>query len=172
MLNMDILPLSFIVYDRTSRSEQDKIMLTFYLFILDLMFAFGLFISSVLIIIFFPSAETVCPSYGNDGSADRNSCFDQCSPEKDQCKSNTKCCFFLTHPCGHRCIIPKDDKPKFGKCPPPHCNQMDLLWSVCDIRLCDVDDDCPNDQKCCSNSCNTRMCLTPQQSRRKRRFFF
>ena len=103
---------------------------------------------------------------------DRNSCFDQCSPDNDQCKSNKKCCFFLTHPCGHRCLVPKDNKPKSGECPPPHCNQMDLLWSVCDIRLCDVDDDCPYDQKCCSNTCNTRICLTPRQSIRKKRLFF
>ena len=137
------------------------------------MFVLQYSIFLLLVFIFFTYSEKVCPSYGIDGTTDRNSCFDQCSPADDQCKSNTKCCFFLTHPCGYRCLVPKDDKPKHGKCPPPHCNQMDLLWSVCDIRLCDVDDDCPYDQKCCSNTCNTRICLTPtRQSIRKKRFFF
>ncbi len=128
----------------------------------------------LLLLLRFISTEKVCPSYGNMGSENRysSSCFDQCSSDNDQCESNTKCCFFLTHPCGHRCIVPKDDQHKPGVCPSPNCNQIDILWSMCDIRLCDVDNDCPDKQKCCSNKCNTRICLTPIPTRKKRLFVF
>jgi hypothetical protein len=135
------------------------------------MFSFQFFIFLLLIYILFTSTEKVCPSYGNVGFEDRYSCFDQCSPDNDQCEFNKKCCFFLTYPCGHRCIVPKDDKPKSGECPLPNCNQIDVLWSMCHMRLCDVDNDCPDNQKCCSNTCYTRMCLTPTLIRRKRLFF-
>jgi len=135
------------------------------------MFVFKSFIFLLSILILSTFAEKVCPSYGKVGFQDRYSCFDQCSPDNDQCEFNQKCCFFLTYPCGHRCIIPKDNKPKFGECPPPHCNQVDILWSMCDIRLCDVDNDCPNNEKCCSNKCNTRICLTPKLTRKKRLLF-
>jgi hypothetical protein len=140
-------------------------------FRLELMFSIQCLI--ILLLIIFISTEKVCPSYGNMGSEDRySSCFDQCSPDNDQCESNKKCCFFLTHPCGHRCIIPKDNRSKSGICPSPNCNQIDILWSVCDIRLCDVDNDCPDKQKCCSNKCNTRICLTPISTRKKCLFVF
>lgn len=126
-----------------------------------------LLLSFILLI----STEKVCPLYGNDGLKDRSSCFDQCSPDNDQCESNKKCCFFLTYPCGHRCIIPKDNQQKSGECPLPACNQIDVLWSMCDMRLCDVDNDCPNNQKCCTNTCNTRMCVKPKLIRKKRLLF-
>jgi hypothetical protein len=135
-----------------------------------LFFQFSIFLL-LSILILLTSSKKVCPSYGNVGVENRYSCFDQCSPDYDQCESNRKCCFFLTHPCGHRCIVPKDNTPKSGECPATNSNQIGVLWSVCDIRLCDVDNDCPENEKCCSNTCNTRMCLTPKTTRKKRLFF-
>jgi hypothetical protein len=134
----------------------------------DRMVSFQVFIFLLVIFIFSIDTKKVCPSYGYMGFEDGKFCFDQCSPDNDQCESNTKCCFFLTHPCGHRCIVPKDNISKFGECPSPNSNQIDILWNMCDIRLCDVDNDCQDDQKCCLNKCNTRMCVTPTQSRMKR----
>jgi hypothetical protein len=135
------------------------------------MLSFEVFSFLLLISILFTYAEKVCPSYGNAGFQDLYSCFDQCSPDDDQCGLNKKCCFFLTHPCGHRCIIPKDNTVKSGECPSPNYNLINILWITCDIRLCDVDNDCPDDEKCCSNKCNTRLCLTPEKSKRKKRLF-
>lgn len=143
------------------------------LFRLPVSMMFHLYWFILFFFIYLISSEKVCPSYGNTGHADRHSCFDQCSPDAtDQCESNKKCCFFLTSPCGYRCIVPKDDQPKSGRCPSPDCKQIEILWSMCDIRLCDVDNDCPANQKCCSNRCNARMCLTPITSRRKRSWAF
>ena len=119
------------------------------------------------------SSEKVCPSYGNTDYVDRHSCFDQCSPDIiDQCESNKMCCFVLTSPCGHRCIVPKNNQAKFGRCPSPDHNQIEILWSMCDVHLCDVDHDCPSNQKCCSNRCHARICLPPITTRRKRSFGF
>lgn len=113
----------------------------------------------------------VCPSYGNAGNDDQENCFDQCQPDHDQCEMNTKCCFFRTKPCGYRCIIPKDNREKSGLCPSADSYQIDILWSMCDVRLCDVDDDCPDNEKCCTNTCQTKMCLRPTKQTRKKRSF-
>lgn len=116
--------------------------------------------------------EKVCPLYGDVGNEYeyREDCFDQCQPDDDKCGINKKCCFFRSNPCGYRCIIPKDNREKSGFCPSADSFQINILWSMCDIRLCDVDNDCPADEKCCTNICRAKMCLKPNLSRKKRSF--
>ena len=104
--------------------------------------------------------DNVCPGYGFIRPPEN--CNSTCSPEKDECPLDKKCCFRIEQPCGFHCIVPKLNEQKPGKCPATSSALDNLEWSLCDGRQCDVDNDCKNTEKCCQNLCGSLICIAPQ----------
>jgi len=112
----------------------------------------------LLLIISLTNARKICPSHGFVPQP-RN-CKSTCSQIDDQCPIDTKCCYHIGQPCGFHCIIPKNNIKKSGQCPTLQTDNPS--WFLCDAFFCDVDNDCQGLEKCCSNSCGSKICLTPQ----------
>ena len=106
-------------------------------------------------------ANMVCP-YANAFWHPPQTCVNECSPDKNTCEIGKKCCYTPVSPCGLRCVVAKNDKPKKGKCPPTGSTQKDLNWILCDAHLCDVDGDCRSRKRCCQNKCGANVCIRPQ----------
>jgi hypothetical protein len=106
------------------------------------------------------AGEKVCPGYGFMQMPEN--CKSTCSMENDECPSDQKCCFNMEQPCGFQCIVPKDNEPKEGKCPSSFAHVDNPSWLLCDGHFCDVDSDCKDAEKCCSNTCDALVCISPQ----------
>nr|XP_006822461.1 PREDICTED: neurogenic locus notch homolog protein 1-like [Saccoglossus kowalevskii] len=81
-------------------------------------------------------------------------CAEYCSLD-DDCPGEQKCC---SNGCGHVCIPPAEEpnvKEKPGNCPA----STSVLGGIC-AEMCNIDQDCPDDQKCCSNGCG-HDCMSP-----------
>ncbi len=115
----------------------------------------------LLSIVVIVGANMVCPGENSFWPSPR-SCVNQCSSDKDNCETGKKCCYTSISPCGFRCVLPKNNKTKRGKCPPALSAQKDDNWILCDAHLCDVDSDCRRRKKCCQNMCGSNMCIRPQ----------
>jgi hypothetical protein len=103
------------------------------------------------------AGQKVCPGYGFVPLP--GNCESTCSVRNDDCPAGKKCCFRMEQPCGFQCIIPKDNEPKSGKCP-PSSSQIDAPnWNMCDGHFCDVDSDCQGAEKCCYNLCDSKVCI-------------
>ncbi len=111
----------------------------------------------LLLVISLASAEKICPGYGFVRRPEN--CTSTCSTSDDRCSTDTKCCYRITEPCGFHCIVPKDNVKKSGQCLNSQMNNS--LWYLCDVHICDVDNDCQGIEKCCSNSCGSKICITP-----------
>jgi hypothetical protein len=105
--------------------------------------------------------DMVCPKLGGFWPAAKP-CVNECSPDKDTCETGKKCCYTPETPCGLRCLVAKNNKPKIGKCPPSNSEQKDMNWYLCDIHLCSVDRDCGRRKKCCFNKCGGYVCIQRQ----------
>ncbi len=112
----------------------------------------------LMLIISLTNAEKICSSYGF--VPEPQNCKSTCSPTNDECLLGTKCCHRIKHPCGFHCVRPKDNIEKLGQCPTIQTGES--LWYLCDAFFCDVDNDCQGTEKCCSNSCGSKICFTPQ----------
>ena len=88
-------------------------------------------------------------------------CESSCSPEKDECGNDKKCCFRVEQPCGHHCIVAKDNVKKSGLCPSNTSVKDNPIWGLCDGHMCDVDHDCQGETKCCPNTCGSQVCIQP-----------
>lgn len=104
------------------------------------------------------SSEKVCHDYGFIPRPDH--CVSTCSITNDQCREGKKCCYRLEEPCGFHCVFAKEDTKKDGQCPTGKISNMQ--WYLCDASFCDVDNDCPAKEKCCSNTCGAKVCITAQ----------
>lgn len=105
------------------------------------------------------SGEKVCPGYGFVRIPEK--CESSCSPEKDECGNDKKCCFRVEQPCGHHCIVGKDNMKKSGLCPSNTSVKDNPIWGLCDGHMCDVDHDCQGETKCCPNICGSQVCIQP-----------
>lgn len=117
-------------------------------------------LASLLVTIgFVVAADKVCPGYGFVMMPEK--CESSCSPDKDECGNGKKCCFRIEQPCGHHCIVPKDNVKKPGLCPSSTSVKDTALWGLCDGHMCDVDNDCSGETKCCPNMCGSTVCIYP-----------
>ena len=112
----------------------------------------------LLLAISFISTAKVCPS--NGFVVLPTNCTSTCSTRRDRCGTNKKCCYRIAKPCGFHCIKAKHNMKKAGECPTSQSD--DRLWSICDFSTCDVDNDCEDTKKCCSNLCGSKICISPK----------
>ena len=112
----------------------------------------------LFVIISVISTGKVCHDYGFIPRPD--DCVSTCSRMNDQCRNGKKCCYRPEEPCGFHCVFAKEDIKKFGQCPTGKVSSMQ--WYLCDASLCDVDNDCPNAEKCCPNICGSKVCVKAQ----------
>lgn len=116
--------------------------------------------SLLLILISIAATEKVCPGYSLF-MIKPEKCESTCSPTKDECRDGKKCCYRMGQPCGHHCIVPKDNIKKSGLCPALSSVKDNPVWGLCDGHMCDVDNDCPGEHRCCFNMCGSPVCIQP-----------
>jgi hypothetical protein len=117
------------------------------------------FVVVLLAMICIIDAELICPGFGF--IRPQQPCVDSCSTSNDTCAAGQKCCYTPIAPCGYRCQVGKDNKPKPGSCPSSQSEQTISNWYLCDANLCDVDSDCSCRKKCCANKCGSKVCIKP-----------
>lgn len=121
------------------------------------------YICIVFVMVNMVTTKLICPKV--EGPIRPLACRSECSPSDDTCKTGTKCCFTYDSPCGHRCIVPKEDTAKPGQCSLPDqekLNKDPLMCEEVDSDSCEVDNDCNGNQKCCRSECQYLACVSPQ----------
>ncbi|XP_044129018.1 WAP four-disulfide core domain protein 3-like isoform X1 [Bufo gargarizans] len=96
-----------------------------------------------------------CPVFNNLDLCDEKIYKPLCSGDKD-CPLDQKCC---EQSCGRvMCSIPIP-RVKPGKC--PEWTLTEICPKMLPFPPCSADDQCPDGQKCCKDSCGEVMCTDP-----------